>query len=434
MNGQIVSTCYAPPYQASFVVPDGVSQVVIRGVAVDLAGHEGTSDPVTLTVIPDDQPTIHLLTPLPGDQAVEGTMVRVAAQATDDVHVSRVMFYVDGELKATATSGSYRFLLTLPSDGTTSVEVTAVAVDTRRPDRADGPVTLTVVPDEPPTVAILAPTDGSQVVGGSRVADRSRRHRRFRGDRGAFPSRWRRGRRRTSAPPYQHAFRVEEGASEVRLSAIAVDTRGQETASAEVVVGVIADPGTTASGRVVGVDGDGMPGVDVSCLTATGSSGRRRFVLRSPEVPTASGRIVCTAAAVGAGGATLNGSSATVPPSPDGITDVGDIVLAPALLYLASGDPAGFSPAGRLYVLDERGGTPAAVERASRAGRARRPCLRWVRTSVRSQLGDGRRRREQSVRASRNRAERDGAGVFEAQQSPPAQRRHRRGGRRASAR
>ena len=348
VDGATVATLYSAPYRAYYRVPTGASQLVVTADASDLAGNQTATEPATVAVVPDNRPTVKLLAPVDGARAVEGTPVVLAADATDDVAVARVDFRVGGLLQASTFFPPYRATVYAPY-GETAMTVTAVATDSSGQTATSDPVVVAIDPDRPPTATILAPADGTEVVEGGAVRvvvgaedDFAVYSVRFVVD-GVDAT-------EDFSPPYEHDFAVPSGGTEMRLSAVAFDVLGQEGMAPEVTLTIVPDPGTTASGRIVDVDRAPVAGADVVCGTVAGTSaGDGTFSLDG--VPTALGRVSCTATAVGAGGEPLTGASAAVPPDPGGVTELGDVLVAPLLLYAGGGDLLSPSP-GRLLVFD----------------------------------------------------------------------------------
>lgn len=58
VNGQEVSSTSSPPYQFSYTVPSGVSQLTIGARATDLGGYVGRASDVSINVIPDPLTTV----------------------------------------------------------------------------------------------------------------------------------------------------------------------------------------------------------------------------------------------------------------------------------------------------------------------------------------------------------------------------------------
>ncbi|MFY9826791.1 MAG: Ig-like domain-containing protein [Thermoanaerobaculia bacterium] len=347
MDGVSVAEIFKAPYQATVRVPAGVPSFTLTAVATDLGGNQTESAPVVVTVIPDDKPQVSFLAPVAGARFIEGAPAEMAAAASDDVQVDSVELLVDGVSQG-VFGPPYRTTFTVPA-GVTQTTLTAVATDSAG-QTATATLVVPVDPDQPPTVAVLSPAAGATVIEGSRLAvavgatdDVGIDHVHL--DANGQPV------GDVFGSPYLFTFHVPAGAPELRLTATAQDTLGQ-TATAEIVLTVVADPLTTAVGRVVDSNGLAVAGAVVDCLGVAGTTdGAGMFAV--PGVPTVSAFVSCGAQAAGTGGV-LAGNSAAVPPVPGGTTAVGDIVISAHLLYLGSGGGGQFNP-GRLLVLDDAG-------------------------------------------------------------------------------
>lgn len=109
-------------------------------------------------------PVVNLTSPAPGLTVTEGDIIRLAADASDDVAVTAVNFLVDGSVVFTDTSAPYRFNFTVPA-GVTSVVVSATGADAGNNVGAAQDVTVNVLPDvQPPSVSITSPLPGANVI------------------------------------------------------------------------------------------------------------------------------------------------------------------------------------------------------------------------------------------------------------------------------
>ena len=133
----------------------------------------------------------------------------------------------------------------------------------------------------------------------------------------------------TGTEPYQFNFTAPVGARSLTLSARALDFGNNLGNAANVLVNVIPDPLTTASGIVVNGTGNAVIGATVSCLGHTLTSGANGSFSVS-GLPTVQGNISCAAAFTSQDGTPLAGVSASKTPVRGGITDVGTIVVVAA--------------------------------------------------------------------------------------------------------
>lgn len=324
VDGEVVHRDFTTPYEHVLVAPAGVSSLLLGARAFDLADNVGAADDVRLEILEDVAPTVSLLSPAPGTSATAGTHLSVAIQASDDVAVSAVELSVDGVPHASLSDRPYRLEVPVPGAGS-ELTLSATASDELGQVAVTDPVTVTIVPDQPPSVAIVDPPDGAGAVAGARLsvfvaaAD----------DVGVAGIRlWVNGQAVGGDPsaPYELSIVVPEGLAELRIAAEAFDTLGQAAITPETRVEIVADPLTDVFGRVV--DGDHQPvaGADVETLGARTAVSDGAGFFKINGVPTAQGDLVATASAEVAG-ELLAGLSAPVTPAPAGITDVGDVVL-----------------------------------------------------------------------------------------------------------
>jgi len=175
VNGLTIGSDTSAPYQFSWnstSVANGAAQ--LQAVAYDAAGNAGQSAPVNVTVSnaiapPPDAtpPTVSIASPTGGD--VSG-IVTIGAAASDNVGVTRVDFYVNGNLAASDASSPFQYswnTTTLPNGAAT---LQAVAYDAAGNNGHSAVVSVnvanTVTPPPPsdttaPTVSIASPAGGT---------------------------------------------------------------------------------------------------------------------------------------------------------------------------------------------------------------------------------------------------------------------------------
>lgn len=161
VDGVVKTSDNTSPYILSLnttTLTDGSHTLTTR--ASDAAGNTGLSPAVIVTVnntpVPDTTPpTVSMTAPSEG-ATVNGT-ITMAANATDNVAVTQVEFYADGQLKGTDATNPYSYSLdtTALSDG--SHVLTVKAFDAAGNNTVSAPVNVTVVntDTQPPT----APTN-----------------------------------------------------------------------------------------------------------------------------------------------------------------------------------------------------------------------------------------------------------------------------------
>lgn len=131
-----------------------------------------------------------------------------------------------------------------------------------------------------------------------------------------------------SAEPYQASYRIPRGATSLTIEARAYDVAGNSASTPQVIITVLPDPRTTASGRVVDSTGAAVSGASVTCLGVAATTAADG-TFSAGGVPTVDGPVVCLATFTAADGAKSTGRSGSVAPVAGGVTDVGSIALSP---------------------------------------------------------------------------------------------------------
>jgi len=166
---------------------DRGTDVAARGGLAYLTGCRGLFDDFGVSgncalhigryaVLPDEAgapPTIELTSPAGGSTVVERTVVTLTADAADDVALSHVAFYVDGDLVATDNAAPWEAEVHVPSvppgETTWPVVFGARATDVGGGSTNAADVAATVTIDVDPTVRMLTPQDGGTVLIGAAV-------------------------------------------------------------------------------------------------------------------------------------------------------------------------------------------------------------------------------------------------------------------------
>ncbi|WNG25329.1 S8 family serine peptidase [Cystobacter fuscus] len=133
--------------------------------ARDLAGHVVASQPVTVTTDNDfTVPGVSITAPAPGVR-VSGSVL-ISANATDNLGVNRVEFFVDGVLLTSDTTAPFAVNWSSGSWASGNHLLTARAYDAAGNVATSAQVPVTSVPElTPPSVVITAPTSGATLVG-----------------------------------------------------------------------------------------------------------------------------------------------------------------------------------------------------------------------------------------------------------------------------
>lgn len=130
--------------------------------------------------------------------------------------------------------------------------------------------------------------------------------------------------------PYQFNFTVPLGVPGVLLGAQADDGQGDIGIAPNITIGVIPDPLTTVTGRVVDTTSTALSGALVTTIGNHQGTTAPDGSFNIPGVPTARGNIIASAQFTQPNGQTLTGSSPATPPVLGGVTNVGTITLTQA--------------------------------------------------------------------------------------------------------
>ncbi|PVZ66760.1 carboxypeptidase regulatory-like domain-containing protein [Pelagibaculum spongiae] len=162
---QLVETRFSSPYNFVFETPllaDVSNPLPVYVKAYDSLDQTQDSEILTLQVVKNEAPSLEWNTPVSGYTFFEGETIELSVDATDDVVLDGVSFYVDGELIAYLEEqpSPYRLSVKMPSGvGSDQVNYTAVAIDSIGQE-TEKTITLTRLADQtPPTVEISAPLD-----------------------------------------------------------------------------------------------------------------------------------------------------------------------------------------------------------------------------------------------------------------------------------
>jgi photosystem II stability/assembly factor-like uncharacterized protein len=167
VDGKSIGTSSVSPYKVDWdttKVKNGAH--TLNATAHDTVGQTSSSTisvNVFNIIVPDKTPPQVAITD-PADKATVSGSVGIKAIAIDNVAVSKVEFYIDGNLKATDSSAPYETTWDTTQATNGAHTILATAYDTSS-NKASDSITVTVAQgkDAPPTLAILSPENGSTV-------------------------------------------------------------------------------------------------------------------------------------------------------------------------------------------------------------------------------------------------------------------------------
>lgn len=170
----------APPVAAGTIsfqvpvpasVPNGAT-VTVRVRALDAAGNQSPEQSIVLTVGDTAAPSLIIVSPAEGSQAVPGQTLNITARATDDTAVQRVVLSTSGTFSSSVTqtleppaaSADVLFSITVPADTRAGALVLAVqAIDAAGNSSATVTRTLSVPDTLAPAATISAPASGTVI-------------------------------------------------------------------------------------------------------------------------------------------------------------------------------------------------------------------------------------------------------------------------------
>lgn len=138
---------------------------IVSARAADLAGNVGFSPRHAITLVDDQVPEIAFVAPAPGARVAAGASVAVVVEATDDLGVTEVELFVDGQSAGTQTVPPYRFVVTLAGPPRSAL-LRATARDAAAHVVQDALGLEVDADDSAPLVAFRAPLPAQRVFAG----------------------------------------------------------------------------------------------------------------------------------------------------------------------------------------------------------------------------------------------------------------------------
>jgi YD repeat-containing protein len=162
IDGVLLSTDLTSPYSASWnTVSATVGIHSLTAKAYDAAGNITTSVAISVTVKDVTAPTVLITAPAAGSTV--SAVTTISANASDNVGVTKVEFYVDGKLLSTDTTAPYSASWNTVTATLAAHSLTAKAYDAAGNITTSGAISVTVKDLTAPTVSITAPANNSTV-------------------------------------------------------------------------------------------------------------------------------------------------------------------------------------------------------------------------------------------------------------------------------
>ena len=168
-NGAPIGRSTALPHTITWNNP-AVGNYALTALATNTSGISTTSTPVAITVVPPNAPpTVSLTEPVAGASFRAGGSISLRANATDnDGSIVSVTFLVNGSAVGSTNVMPYSGTWSNITPG--SHTLSARALDNQGAISTSAAVAITVTPNNPPTVALTAPSSGNQYVAPAEVA------------------------------------------------------------------------------------------------------------------------------------------------------------------------------------------------------------------------------------------------------------------------
>ena len=164
VDGVSIGVDNSSPYTANYTSVVGTHSLTAR--ATDNQGAQTTSAAVSITVANNPPPTVSITSPSNGASFITGSVVAIAANASDNVSVASVEFFVDGVSQGIDNTSPYTANYTAVSG---SHSLTARATDNPGAQSTSAAISITVANNPPPTVSITSPSNNTSFIVGATV-------------------------------------------------------------------------------------------------------------------------------------------------------------------------------------------------------------------------------------------------------------------------
>lgn len=227
-----------PPYSHSYLIAKNYTdtnddaQLNLKVVAKDF-NDNSSEQSLNFGILKDELPQVNFTTgsPSANSEFVEGSVINVAVAAVDDVNISKVELYADGQLLQTRFSQPFVFTFTAPDlkNIQNPLSLTARAYDTKGQSQTSEPLDVIIIKNEAPTISWNSPTTGSHFVEGQIIPLSVTAADDIALDKVLFYVDEQLVGSQTSAP-FEMSFQLSSGEqdSTLLLKAIALDSFGQE--------------------------------------------------------------------------------------------------------------------------------------------------------------------------------------------------------------
>jgi sulfur relay (sulfurtransferase) complex TusBCD TusD component (DsrE family) len=167
-NGTLVATSTAAPFTSTWSGA-GTGTYALTAKATDSLGASATSATVNIVFNSDQPPQVALTSPNDAQTFYAGQSVAIAATASDpDGTISKVEFLVDGVVIASAASAPFNTNWNGASVGMHTL--VARATDNLGAQSTTAGVSIAVIANSPPSVALILPRDSQSFAAGASIS------------------------------------------------------------------------------------------------------------------------------------------------------------------------------------------------------------------------------------------------------------------------
>ena len=129
-GGELLGTDTTSPYSMIWDSSQvSLGSHILYAKAYDTAGNTATSTGISVTVTDVTAPSVAITSPANNSTVPRGTTVTITAEASDNVGVTKVEFYVGNTLKCTDTAPAYSCAWSVPNAPNKTYKLTAKAYD-----------------------------------------------------------------------------------------------------------------------------------------------------------------------------------------------------------------------------------------------------------------------------------------------------------------
>jgi len=166
VNGKVTGSSSVYPFTFEWT-PTTPGIYTLTATAIDREGNVTTSSPSTVSLTAGAAPSVSLTNPSSSRTGLVGLPVLISANATDDIAVEKVEFFINGVLKSSVVSYPYTYAWTPLSEG--KFTIVARATDSVGNQTDSASVVYTADRGLAPSVSLTSPSSAALYTSGSTV-------------------------------------------------------------------------------------------------------------------------------------------------------------------------------------------------------------------------------------------------------------------------